>query len=245
MKSFPVKVISLERSIDRRSEFSANHQNINFEFFAAVDGSALTQGEINDSNLFLNPLPYPTVGAYGCALSHLRLWELACELNTPLTIVEDDAILRDDFCAKSQNVASKMPSDWDIILWGWNFDSILSVRVMPNISPVVMLFNQQSMRENTELFKRQRADVHPLALDKCFGIPAYSISPSGARKFKSQCFPQKNFEVYFPFLNRKIPNTGVDIAMNRIYANTNSYVAFPPLVVTKNDWQISTIQVAK
>lgn len=52
----------------------------------------------------------------------------------------------------------------------------------------------------------------------------------------------RNFELFFPVLNRKIPNTGIDVAMNKIYSATNSYVSFPPLVVTKNEHESSTIQ---
>jgi len=43
-------------------------------------------------------------------------------------------------------------------------------------------------------------------------------------------------------LNKKIPNTGIDIPMNRFYPETRSYVAFPPLVATKSERTISTVQ---
>lgn len=238
----PIKVINLKTSVDRRQNFISRNQFIKYDFFEGIRGDVLTDDVLNKEEYFINPLPFPSLGAYGCALSHLSLWEHAIQSNNILTVAEDDAIFRKDFIVKSEQVISKLPTHWDFILWGWNFDSILSVSDLKGISPAVMLFNQNLMRQNIHHFINLDSEPNVLRLDKCFGIPAYSISPNGAKKFKSLCFPMKNFELYFPVLNRKIPNTGIDIAMNRIYSETNSFVAFPPLVITENLHEISTIQ---
>jgi len=237
-----VKVISLDRSIERKNEFIKNNSAIKYEFVSAVDGQLLTSQDISKAEHFINPLPFPSRGAYGVALSHLKLWNEAIEAGVSVTVAEDDAIFRSDFHVKTEVLISELPSDWDIVLWGWNFDSILSLVAMPNISPSVMLFSQALLRQNITHFQKDRSIIHTFKLDKCFGLPCYTISPTGAKKFKQLCFPLKNFELFFPVLNRKIPNTGIDIAMNRIYSTTNSYVSFPPLVVTKNEHEISTIQ---
>lgn len=237
-----VKVINLERSLERRTEFIKINEGLNFEFVNGVDGNLLSEGDLNNNQNFIPPLPFPSRGAYGVALSHLKLWELAINNKTSLTIAEDDAVFRADFQSKSLEVMSQLPADWDIILWGWNFDSILSIAAMPHISPSVILFNQDELRRNVNNFRGGKGQPHPFKLDKCFGIPAYTISPKGAGVFKSMCFPMRNFELFFPVLNRKIPNTGIDVAMNKIYSATNSYVSFPPLVVTKNEHESSTIQ---
>jgi len=237
-----IKVINLERSIERKNNFVKNNKGIDYEFVSAVDGQLLTDNDIYDKNKFIQPLPYFGVGAYGCALSHLKLWNTAIEHEAPITIAEDDAIFRLDFKIKADEIISQLPTDWDIILWGWNFDSILSLSAMTNISPTVILFDQDTLRSNVEYFKINKTKSYAFKLDKCFGIPAYTISSKGAEKFKKLCFPLENFELFFPVLNRKIPNTGIDIAMNRVYASTNSFVSFPPLVITKNEHEISTIQ---
>jgi GR25 family glycosyltransferase involved in LPS biosynthesis len=237
-----IQVINLERSLERRNEFIKINAGLNYEFVSGVDGKLLSEGEIKNNQNFIPPLPFPSLGAYGAALSHLQLWELAISNNTALTIAEDDAIFRADFHSKSLEVINQLPADWDIVLWGWNFDSILSITAMPDISPSVVLFNQDALRNNVGLFRDVKSQPYPFRLDKCFGIPAYTISPKGASVFKSMCFPMKNFELFFPVLNRKIPNTGIDVAMNKIYATANSYVSFPPLVVTKNEHASSTIQ---
>ena len=113
---------------------------------------------------------------------------------------------------------------------------------MRHISPTVMLFNQAQLRESTEQFQKVTTKPHLIALDKCGGTPAYTISPKGAEKFKNSCFPLKNFSTFFPVINKNVANYGLDIAMAHYYSQTNAFVSFPPLVVTKNEHEVSTIQ---
>ena len=237
----PIKVISLDKSEARRNAFNEINDGLSYEFISAIDGSLLNEKIVADTKLFGLGLNY-TSGALGCALSHLSLWELATADNRALTIAEDDAIFREDFFEKGNEVISLLPKDWDIIFWGWNFDSIFSIEIMPNISNAVMVFDQSKLRNSIPSFKKLKTHCLPMRLDKCFGTPAYSISPVGAKKFKEMCFPLSAFSIYYPLLKRSLPNTGIDSAMNRIYSSTNSFVCFPPLAVTKNEHHISTVQ---
>lgn len=237
-----VKVINLRRSPERRAAFEQENTGLNYEFFDARDGRLLTDDQLNDPNYFIQPLPFPGPGAYGVALSHLQLWDECVASGEPMTIAEDDAVFRADFSEQAEKVLAGMDEGWDFVLWGWNFDSILSVFPMGDVSPAVMVFDQNSLRQNIGAFRMLRNPVHSFPLDKCFGIPAYTISPAGAKKFRDLCFPMIDVKVFFPLLNREIGNTGVDLAMNNIYACTRSFAAFPPLVVTANDHTISTIQ---
>ena len=236
-----IYVISLARSGERRALFASRNSHLKFDFFDAVDGSSLDVARLVESGIFEADLPY-TPGAYGCAISHLTLLERAAAGERPLTIAEDDAIFRLDFEEQYRAVMASLPADWDIVVWGWNFDSILSLNAMPDVSPGVMVFSQDELRKTIDAFQEMRSKPGVMRLDKCFGTVAYTISPSGARKFKARCFPLSKFMLYFPLLNRELPNNGIDIAFNRIYCSTSSYVAFPPLVVTENIHSISTVQ---
>ena len=234
-------VISLKRSKERRSIFLRENSHVDFTFFDAIDGSSLSKSIIHDPNLFSLNLRY-TKGAYGCALSHLSLWEFAIQENHVVTIIEDDVILRVDFEHQKNKLIESLDFDWDIVLWGWNFDHVLSLNLIPNISPVMILFNQDQLRSSTDSFKIEMHEPILYPLDKTFGIPAYSISPKGAKLFKSSCFPLIPFEIQFPLMDRKIHNNGIDIAMNMVYQNSASLVSFPPLAITKNIHEISTVQ---
>lgn len=237
----PIKVISLSHSLERRKIFSELNAHIDFEFFDAIDGAQLMPEVDRSPDLFEPGLRY-NAGAIGCAMSHLMLWQEAADTYQPVTIVEDDAILRKDFHEQTARAIARLPDGWDIVVWAWNFDSILSLNVMPEVSPAVALFDQGRMRESIRDFQAMTRAPSLLPLDKCFGTPAYSISPTGARRFMAECFPLKNFQLFFPVLNSTLPNNGIDIAMNRIYGSTNSLCSLPPLAVTKNEHAVSTIQ---
>lgn len=236
-----IRVISLERSSERRAAFIESNPGLDFSFFDAIDGSQVIGQVASEPDLFEPDLPY-TAGAYGCALSHLSLWQEAAEGEKIVTVLEDDAVVRADFAEQSAAMLAGLPEDWDIIVWAWNFDSILSLNAMPGVSRAVMIFDQDTLRANVPTFRASTERPAALRLDKCFGTPGYAISPRGARRFMSGCFPLANYKVYFPLLNGEFANNGIDIAMNRIYSLTNSYCAFPPLAITRNEYAISTVQ---
>src|SRR6478609_9057407 len=91
-----VKVISLERSVERRAEFARRNPRLAYEFFTAVDGVALSPQAVAATGLFQPGLDY-TAGAFGVALSHHALWDETIRTGAPLTIAEDDAVFREDF----------------------------------------------------------------------------------------------------------------------------------------------------
>ncbi|MEN3275966.1 MAG: glycosyl transferase, family 25 [Massilia sp.] len=235
-----VKVISLARSLERRATFAASNAHIDFAFFDAVEGASV-MGHLHAlPELFDRDVAY-LPGAVGCALSHLTLWKEAADTNKVVTVLEDDAILRFDFHEQYAHALKKLPADWDMVVWGWNFDSVVNLNVMPGISPVVMTFNQNQLRESIPAFQELTIAPQLLPLSHCFGTPAYSISPAGGRKFIENCFPLNNFKQVVPGLPYPLPNNGIDMVMNRIYGATRSFCSMPPLAVTENDTPNSTI----
>lgn len=235
----PVKVISLQRSDERRAEFSRRNGHLSYEFVNAVDGLTLSRDVVSETGLFQSGLPY-TAGAYGAALSHHGLWNEAINSGRPLTVAEDDAIFRLDFAHAHAALLDSLPVDWDLVLWGWNLDSILAMELMPGVS-TAMYFDYLQLLEKIEEFQNCTGGPKLFRLDKCFGLPAYSVSPAGAQKLTAQCFPLANFSLNFPLLG-DIPNYGLDVATSRVYGSINSFVSFPQLAMTRNDRLISTIQ---
>lgn len=237
----PVQVISLKRSVERRSAFTALNGHVDFVFWDAVDGLEISYAELMATGLFAEGLPY-TAGAFGCALSHLHMWERAIETGQPVTVAEDDAIFRLDFHEQQARALARLAPGWDIVLWGWNFDAALSLNLMPGVSPMIVMGSHGKMMDSIENF--QHTDMEPslLRLDRCFGIPCYTISPAGARRFKAKCFPIAQSESMFPLISTPVSNTGIDNSTNMIFWQRQAFVSLPPLVVTKNERAISTIQ---
>lgn len=238
-----IKVISLEGSADRRARFAKDNGHARFSFFDAVDGKQARQQMDGMPELFAPGLPY-TAGAVGCALSHLALWREVAASGHPMTILEDDAVLRHDFEEQSARVVASLAPDWDIVVWGWNFDSVLALNIMPNVSNSVMHFNQNQLRASMRGFQAIAGAPSVLRLSECFGTCAYTISPEGARRFMQHCFPLRPFHHYSHALGRELPNNGIDLPMMGLYPRSQSWVALPPLAATRNERETSLVQTA-
>lgn len=237
-------VITLERTPGRLEAFRRNnapHKHI--VSFEAVDGLADEVASRLSRLKAATGLKY-SAGAFGAALSHEALWLRTVASDAPITVCEDDAVLHADFAAESAKVLAFLGEDWEFVLWGWNFDAPLVAELHPLLCPTVMSFDQASLRLNWAGYVRAAVMPTVLRLRSVFGIPCYSISPRGARKFLSRCFPLKSFDWTIPFLNRRVANYGIDVAMCPAYQDTASFACFPPLAVTENDQTTSTIQRA-
>lgn len=250
--NFNIKVISLERSKKRRKEFSKQNSHIDFEFFNGIDGQSLPSEVFYDEKFFIQPLDFLTRGAYGCALSHITLWDKVIETNTPITIVEDDAIFRKDFYEQANKIIKTIPFDYDLIHWGVNIDSIMSLDIMPNIAPVFCRFSQNSFKDNIYSFINDTTPCYPHKLFYSSGIPAYTLSVKGATFLKQKCLPLQSFYNQFPVVTfttldveeievLEQRNEGIDTAMGRYYHSSNSFVSLPLLVLSLNNKYISDV----
>jgi GR25 family glycosyltransferase involved in LPS biosynthesis len=235
----PVHVINLDRTPERWSRFQADNPGIAVERFAAVDGRAAPPAALVEAGLAQAGLDY-TPGAFGCALSHAALWRLCVESGDTLTVCEDDAILRPDFPTAAAATAVQIEGA-ELILWGWNFDSVLAGRLFGE-TPFAMGFDQVRMRGSIDRFREDRIRPTPLRLHRALGTICYTVTPRGAQSLLARCFPLRPESVFIPLLDRDLPNTGVDIAMNAAYPEMAAYAAFPPLALTRNDASASTVE---
>jgi glycosyl transferase, family 25 len=238
-------VINLDRSTDRLRLFqSANiHMIPHILRFSAIEGKNVDRTSCIERGIIAADLRYSD-GALGNALSHFALWDIAIMKQTPVTICEDDAVFNHLFRETSNSVLSGLQPDWHIVLWGWNFDAVLWFEMLPNVSGCRSRFNQERMRRGVGAF--QKATVKPLAfkLFQAFGTVCYSISPQGARLLRQLCLPLRNMRLHVPGLRRYVANLALDVVLNHFYPELNSFVSFPPLVVTTNDTRTSTVQNA-
>ncbi|MGH6802998.1 MAG: glycosyltransferase family 25 protein [Methyloceanibacter sp.] len=235
-------LINLARSHQRLEEFEQHNKGtIAYSRFAAVDGKLVSRADLTDKGIVLPGVNYSD-GAIGCALSHLGLWELASKEGKIITVCEDDAIFNKNFTEIQSKLLTNLGSNFDLVLWGWNFDSILAFDLLPGVSPCLARFDQASLRTSVDKFRDANFSPKLFRLHRAFGIPSYTVSPVGAEKLKETCFPIRSLNVFFPGLNRALPNNGIDIPMNEAYPRMRALVSFPPLVVTKNDHSTSTVQ---
>lgn len=121
MKTF---VVSLQHRTDRRRWFDdTNHEKIDYEIFNAINGKSFTYNMLVQSGFdtdknWVDPIhnTHLTSGEVGCFLSHYGLWKKCVELDEPILILEDDAIVTDRF---SYERLDELVKEYNFIYLGW------------------------------------------------------------------------------------------------------------------------------
>lgn len=237
-----IHLVNLERSSDRLRAFQAWNSFLSeVERFPAIEGRTVDRQELIASGTLDSRVSY-TDGALGCALSHMALWERVRDEGTAATIAEDDAIFNRQFATRSAALLESIGTQWDCVLWGWNFDSVLVADILPGVTPALMRFDQNALRAQLDRFQTLQIDARPCGLLRAFGTVCYSVTPHGAARLLAACRPIRPLSVHVPGLAGPLPNQGIDVMMNAAYAQLKAFAAFPPLVVTANDRGTSLVQ---
>jgi glycosyl transferase, family 25 len=247
-----VHVINLDRTPERFAAFTATNRHLSdVSRCAAVDGRHLDIASLVARGLVADDvLSTYSKNGLGCTLSHVGLWTTAIESDRALTVAEDDAIFNRDFEADAERAMRELPPDWDIVLWGFNFDGFMSFDMLPGVSYCLSQFDQQGLRAGVAAFQQLALSPRLFRLRWAFGTVCYSISPRGARLFRSGLCPLRPMIATLPEGGRAKPGAthfktvGPDNAMNTLYHRLNAFVSMPPLVVSKNETTTSTVQNA-
>jgi glycosyl transferase, family 25 len=248
-----IHVVNLDRSPDRITEFCSVNRNITATVarFVAVDGQKLDVDQLVQRGLVTKDIMSMfSVGALGCAMSNIALWDIAIASGQAVTTCEDDAILNDRFNECAEALLKTLPADWDMIFWGHNFDMFMSFELLPGVTHATTMFDQDRMRANFEAFQRQTITPQAFKLLWAFGTCSYSISAKGASVLKSKILPLAPRVTPFPEGKKAYPyspgwrHVGIDNSMNAVHKEIKSFVCFPPLAVTKNETKSSTVQSA-
>jgi GR25 family glycosyltransferase involved in LPS biosynthesis len=241
-----VHVINLDRSPDRLAEFrSVNRHLAGLSRAVAFDGSKLDLAELERQRLISADIRHPdyySVGGVGLAVSQIALWDLAIATGTVLTMTEDDAIFHSRFDACAQDVIKTLPADWDLIMWGFNFDLFMCFEMLPGVSSCLGQFEQDRMRAGIGVFQQQPIAPQAFRLIWAFGALCYSVSPKGAQALKDKCLPLRPMMIIdipeaaraYPY-STKYRTVGLDNSMCAVYRHLNAFVCFPPLVISKNE----------
>jgi glycosyl transferase, family 25 len=246
-----VDFINLDRFAERRQEFMSNNAHLSevrrcglFDG-RGLDPAALAAAGVIDREV----MKTYTAGALGVALAHIHLWDGPIRTGQPATICEDDAIFHRDFERRAEAMIARLPEDWDVFLYGWNFDAMLLLDMLPGISPALVFCDEDRLRAHAGEFQRHSQPSQPFRVLQCFGgALAYTISPKGAAILKAFCLPIRPLAVTMPGPSRNLrsdrllANIGIDVMMAAAYPQLNAFIAFPPLAASKNDHGISTIR---
>lgn len=104
LKKSPIFVINLEKSFERREficEQFKSFPDIKYQFFKAINGKENPDyplfAKYNEKERFKRKGNKMNLSQLGCWASHYHLWEKCVELDQPIIVLEDDAILHSHF----------------------------------------------------------------------------------------------------------------------------------------------------
>ncbi|MEZ9340228.1 glycosyltransferase family 25 protein [Vibrio splendidus] len=159
-------VINLESSTERKDNI--NHQLdelfLPFEFFSAIDGRTSPPHPLlkryNDDLSQTYRAKTLSAGQLGCYASHYLLWKKCVEINQPIIVIEDDALLfKEEF-----------------------FNFIEGIPELPKYVECVRLFNNKRRKFSSySIFEYASTNIHKFTKGH-MSATGYFLTPSGARK---------------------------------------------------------------
>lgn len=228
-------VISLTSTPGRLSRFSELNSHLDFEIFPAVVGKDLPKDDLIDNGI-IDPGCTYSPGALGCALSHIVLWDRCVKEGVRYTIFEDDAIVHKNFYKYNELFSI----DNEFIVWGWNFDAPMSIKLNYGLGNSVIISDQSAMAGGIAEYLNSEFNPAVYKLVASFGSMAYTITPEIARKLISLNLPLRQRECSVPILGRLL-NVGIDVALSVDYENLGAVICYPPMVLSLNEKEKSTI----
>ena len=236
-------VISLKRTPKRLEDFYRRNDNAlkrwNVHVLEGIDGKLHKDLFEKSSLISRNVLNGWSPGAIGSALSHMLSWRLCLKLDKPIVVAEDDAILATKLNHHLHTLLHEKSKKPSFLLLGWNFDSLLQAELEAGIG-LISLFepaypNEAALRKivNSPV-KRELCK-----LKRCFGLPAYLITPETARTLLNRVKPL-TAEVIS--MGRGIPehySETLDGILNNQYEKIGAQIVFPPLAIAINDQSAS------
>ncbi len=241
---FDCRVINLARHPHRLEQFLGQNATAGFDIerFDAIDGSSIEIGTAIANGIIANGAKF-TTGAVGVAMSHREIWHESIARAKCVLVFEDDAVLRHDFRDVLPPLVAQLPDDWEIVLLGYNTDSVLDLKLWGGGISLHGFFSvQYPTPAQLSDFAASKAPVGVHRLNNAFGICAYAISPSGAKRLISACFPMDNRLISIPAVGQSIRSFGLDCMMNAYYGRLSAYACFTPLVMPINDRSSSSVQ---
>jgi GR25 family glycosyltransferase involved in LPS biosynthesis len=158
-----IYIINLEKDIDRWSVINKQCKinNLKIERFNAIYGKELPNDHF-DIKKYFPENHYLTPGQIGCALSHIKIWEEAYQNNYEyIFILEDDAIIPNNFIERVTPILNSLPKDWDYLslncayCYGKHFNKNL-VKVLYNLCTVSYMLSKNGIKKILDIISKHK-----------------------------------------------------------------------------------------
>lgn len=191
-----IYVINLERASDRRAHMNKIFKDVDFEYLVATDKSgihydqALKEGLIAERNMKeLSRHPKKLSEAeIACAISHRRIFEDMLEKGYQRILIFEDDITRMPEPRNLEQALAELPEKWDVFLLGHENVKMLNFKrkIDQIIYKIFRAFNLYNWRRRSLHYINHRYTIpystHLLKMGEFYGVHAYALSVSGAKK---------------------------------------------------------------
>jgi glycosyl transferase family 25 len=192
MQAIQVRVISLERSTDRRERVRHELDNffLDWQFLDAVDGFALkVLPQSYDQPKVKRLQGYElTPGEIGCYQSHMKAWEKCVEQDKTTLVLEDDFVINGDLRKVFESL-TQMQQKWSLVRLAALYD--VQYRVIDCCRGIELMENKGDPvgaaayiikpRAAAQLIKRSSAIYEPvdhyLEHYSKHGVPIHAVKP--------------------------------------------------------------------
>ena len=237
----PAQVISLRRSLVRRAAFAQRNgeTGLHYVFVDGVDGLQQWNAISQSSRVLAAWKSGWSKGAIGSGLSHCLMWRRCLELNRPICVLEDDVLVASDWPQRCYEALDQAPKGTDILLLGWNLDSVLKAEIFPGVTCISLFEPAFPSPTQIRTVLDQQPHRRVVRLEKSLGLPSYVVTTCGAQKLLKGL---PRFEAEPLVIGRgipQVPSMTLDAQMNRLYPDLQAFVVVPPLVFAENDQETS------
>lgn len=159
-------IINLERSVERKQHMIEQFDAINVEYqiFPAIDGRESKNpilGMYDEALSLAYRCKSLTKGQLGCYASHYLLWEKCVELDKPIIVIEDDAVIDKQGFSEFYNSTSELNSQYEFIRLFSHRRRKAKLQIIENIN-------------NFSIYRANKGHM-------C--TTGYFLTPDGAKKF--------------------------------------------------------------
>ena len=148
-----------------------------------------------------------------------------------MTIFEDDAIACYEFEACSAELMSGLPTDWDFMKWGWEFNPYFAWVDLGFMKAKLEFYDRQFSGADGAKFQSTKFTYSTFRMAHSFGNHAYSVSPKGARALLDYCLPLGRRLVAFPGARVVVDSVGIDTLMCGVYPSMRAFMCCSPMVL--------------
>ena len=208
MKKFSAYYINLDSATERMNHINEMWKSQNIPF--TVQRFSAIKPDFTLGNL--------SIGETGCIFSHLSIWENSVDIDDYLIVIEDDAIICNEFYKQICRLIDSQSEDWDILFLS-HTEPINDIKRIGDLLKICKEKELMTIKKNTTTLNANQWYM--------YGTVGYIINKKSKLKMLNSIMRFINGKVYLP----------IDNLINKASRENiiNCKISFPYLVGVRTD----------